>query len=248
MADPLSMAVATAVAGKAAESLTGQAGQAIAAIRRKIRERFHRDPGEVPAPDATHDDPSAAAGLVRFLDAEFAADPAFRDEIRALWLQAAPAATDDAVSNVFYGKADKVVQLRDVHGDLNISLPTYRLLFLTDRTHRSGVPRPGRRYAGVISGVACPERDDAARTVFLLEDHGDAGHRQVAVDADIPVPFASGLQGKAVRDGQFDAVVGGEVPGFLSVSTRVVPSTAGWMSSSSCLGALNGIGEATCST
>jgi hypothetical protein len=115
------MAVATAVAGKAAESLTGQAGQAIAAIRRKIRDRFHG--GEVPALDAARDDPSAAARLARFLDAEFAADPAFRDEIRALWLQAAPAATDDAVSNVFYGTADKVVQLRDVHGDLNISLP-----------------------------------------------------------------------------------------------------------------------------
>jgi hypothetical protein len=57
---------------------------------------------------------------------EFAADPAFRDEIRALWLQAAPrAATGDAVSNVFYSKADKVIQLRDVHGDLNISLPAH---------------------------------------------------------------------------------------------------------------------------
>jgi hypothetical protein len=123
MADPLTMAIATAVVGKATESLTGQATQAIAAIRRKIQERFRGDPGELPALDAARDDPSAAAGLARFLDAEFAADPAFRDEIRALWLQAAPAATDDAVSNVFYGKADKVVQLRDVHGDLNISLP-----------------------------------------------------------------------------------------------------------------------------
>ena len=117
------MAIATAVAGKAAESLTDQAAQAIAAIRRKIRERFRGNPGELPALDAARDDPSAAAGLARFLDAEFAADPAFRDEIRALWLQAAPAATDNAVSNVFHGKADKVVQLRDVHGDLNISLP-----------------------------------------------------------------------------------------------------------------------------
>jgi hypothetical protein len=120
------MAIATAVAGKAAESLTGQAAQAIAAIRQKIRERFRGDPGELPALDATHGDPSAVPGIARFLDAEFAADPAFRDEIRALWLQAAPAATDDAVSNVFYGKADKVVQLRDVHGDLNISLPACR--------------------------------------------------------------------------------------------------------------------------
>jgi hypothetical protein len=126
MADPLSMAIATAVAGKAAESLTGQAASAVAAIRQKIRARFHGDAGEVPALDVARDDPSVAAGLARFLDAEFAADPAFRDEIRALWLQVGPAATDDAVSNVFYGKADKVIQLRDVHGDLNISLPAHR--------------------------------------------------------------------------------------------------------------------------
>jgi len=141
------MAIATAVAGKAAESLTGQAGQAIAAIRQKIRARFHGDADEVLALDATRDDLSAAAGLARFLDAEFAADPTFRDEIRALWLQAAPAATDDAVSNVFYGKADKVIQLRDVHGDLNISLPIYRFLFLANRAYRF------RRATGQAGGM-----------------------------------------------------------------------------------------------
>jgi len=136
------MAIATAVAGKAAESLTGQAAEAIAAIRRKIRERFCGDPGGVPALDGAQDDPSAMAGLARFLDVEFAADPAFRDEIRALWLQAAPTATDDAVSNVFYGKADKVIQLRDVRGDLNISLPACRLLFLTNGgSSVSGMPQ-----------------------------------------------------------------------------------------------------------
>jgi hypothetical protein len=147
MADPLTMAIATAVVGKAAESLTGQAAEAVAAIRQKIRERFRGDPSEVPALDGARDDPSAMAGLARFIDMEFAADPAFRDEIRALWLQAA-SATDDAVSNVFYGKADKVIQLRDVHGDLNISLPTYRPLFLTN----GGSPVSGMPQARHPSG------------------------------------------------------------------------------------------------
>jgi hypothetical protein len=59
--------------------------------------------------------------LAQLLERELTADPAFADEIRALWLRAAPNTTDDAVSNAFYGKADKVIQLRDVHGDLNIS-------------------------------------------------------------------------------------------------------------------------------
>jgi hypothetical protein len=120
MADPITMAIATAVAGKAAESLTDHARQAIATITTKVRERLRGRPGEA-ALEAAIADPAAATELARLLDQEFAADQGFSDEIRALWLRAAPAATDNAVANVFRGKAEKVVQLRDVHGDLNIS-------------------------------------------------------------------------------------------------------------------------------
>jgi hypothetical protein len=56
--------------------------------------------------------------LARILDVEFALDPRFRDEIRAMWLLVASAAQGDAIFN---GKADKVIQLRDVHGDLTIN-------------------------------------------------------------------------------------------------------------------------------
>ena len=122
MADALSMAVAAAVAGKAAESMTGQAQQTVAAMVRKIRDKFGKhSPTEIATLDAAIRDESAAEPLARVLDRVFAADPAFRDDIRALWLQAAPAATGDGVSNVFYGKAEKVIQVRDIHGGMTIN-------------------------------------------------------------------------------------------------------------------------------
>jgi hypothetical protein len=67
------------------------------------------------------DDGSATEPLARILDREFAADPSFRDEIRALWGQAASVTANYGVSNVFTGTADKVTQLGDVGGDLTIS-------------------------------------------------------------------------------------------------------------------------------
>ena len=84
MADPVTMAIATAVAGKAAESLTDQARECLASLVRRIREKFRDRPARQAA------------------------------------LEAAAAAGDHGVVNVFQGRADKVVQLRDVHGDLSI--------------------------------------------------------------------------------------------------------------------------------
>jgi hypothetical protein len=51
------------------------------------------------------------------LEQLFAADPRFREKIRALWDSAG---TTDGLTNVFYGKADKVIMMRDVNGDLTI--------------------------------------------------------------------------------------------------------------------------------
>lgn len=121
MADPLTLAIASAVAGKVAEAVTEQGRQVFSAIAAKVRARLRDRPADVAVLDAAARGESRPEELAALLDREFAADPGFRDEIKTLWLQAAPAATDDAVSNVFNGKAEKVVQLRDVHGDLNIS-------------------------------------------------------------------------------------------------------------------------------
>jgi hypothetical protein len=116
MADPVTLAIATAIAGKMTESLTDQARESLAALARRIREKFRDRPAARAALAAAQDDPGAVAGLAHALDETSAEDPEFGRQIRALWTRIG----NDSVVNVFHGRADKVVQLRDLHGDLHI--------------------------------------------------------------------------------------------------------------------------------
>lgn len=66
MVDTLTMDIATAVATKAAETMTEQAQQAVATVVRKIRSKLHKDPDKLTALDAaTPGDTAAAARLAR---------------------------------------------------------------------------------------------------------------------------------------------------------------------------------------
>jgi hypothetical protein len=121
--DPFAMTIATNVATKITDTLTDQAQQAVTAIIRRIREKFRSRPdesGEVAALDAaiTTSDAPAVEALARVLEQLFALDTRFREEIRVLWDSAGVA---DSVTNVFYGRADKVIMMRDVNGDLTIN-------------------------------------------------------------------------------------------------------------------------------
>jgi hypothetical protein len=123
MVDPLAITIATHAATKIADTLTDQAQQAMAAIIRRIREKLRSRPGqssEVATLDATVaiGDAPAVEALVRALEQLFAADAEFRDEIQALWDSAR---SDDSVTNIFHGKAEKVIMMRDVNGDLTIN-------------------------------------------------------------------------------------------------------------------------------
>lgn len=120
MADPVTIAIASAVAGKAAESLSEQGKQVVAALARRIREKFRGHPAELATLDAASDDAARIGELAELVDNASAADAEFGQQIRALWAQLNLTAAD-GVMNVFHGKADKVIQLRDVHGDLTIS-------------------------------------------------------------------------------------------------------------------------------
>jgi hypothetical protein len=123
MADPLAMSIAANVATKIAETLTNQAQQAVAAIVRKIRQKLRSGPaevGEVATLDAaiTTSDAPAAEALAQVLERLFTADPRFREEIRRLWDSAGVAGS---LTNVFSGKAGKVIMMHDVNGDLTIN-------------------------------------------------------------------------------------------------------------------------------
>lgn len=121
MADPITLAIATAIAGKAAESLTDQARECLASLVQRIREKFRDQPTAGVALEAARDD-QGVSELARALDEACTQDPEFRAQIHALWSQVRTAAAgDQGVVNVFSGRADKVVQLHDIHGDLHIT-------------------------------------------------------------------------------------------------------------------------------
>ena len=123
MVDPFAMTIATNVATKIADTLTDQAQQAVTAIVQKIRKKLRSRPGEfgevatLDAAIVTSDAPATSA-LAQMLDHLFTVDPELREEIRALWDSAD---TNDNMTNVFGGKADKVIMMRDVNGDLTIN-------------------------------------------------------------------------------------------------------------------------------
>jgi transcriptional accessory protein Tex/SPT6 len=123
MVDPLALTIATNVATKIADTLTDQGLQAVASIVAKIREKFRSQsagPSEIATLDAaiTTGDALAAQALAHLLAQLFAADAQFREEIRELWDSAG---THDSVTNIFRGRADKVIMMRDVNGDLTIN-------------------------------------------------------------------------------------------------------------------------------
>jgi hypothetical protein len=121
MAEPvtLAFAVATAVVGKVAETLTDKGQEAVAQIVKKIRDRLKSQPKEVAVLDATVAGQAEAPALAGVLDREFAADPVFRAEIETLWRQAGTVNATNVTSatNVFTGTAGKVIQIGgDVDG------------------------------------------------------------------------------------------------------------------------------------
>lgn len=104
--DPLSLAIAGALAAGVATGAGESTGAALPMLFRRIRERFAGRP-EVP---------ETQAQLATTLDEEFTRDPAFRQECQHLWNQA----TGDGVANSFQGQAKNVVQVRDIHGGLRM--------------------------------------------------------------------------------------------------------------------------------
>ena len=120
MTDPLTIAIAAAMAGKTVELAGEHARQAVGAIAQKIRDRFRGRPDDeatLTAVAAEPDSPERLAALDAALRQAIADDPAFGSELRALWHQA----QGGVVTNVLSGRADKSIQLRDVHGDLTIN-------------------------------------------------------------------------------------------------------------------------------
>ncbi|MDX6740145.1 hypothetical protein [Actinocorallia sp. A-T 12471] len=104
--DPVTLAIAGAVATGVATGAGEGVGTALSAFVGRIRARFT---GRESALETTE---SAAEAL----DAEFAEDPEFRRECHEEWDR-----IGGAVTNNFTGQARTVIQARDVHGGLTIN-------------------------------------------------------------------------------------------------------------------------------
>ncbi|MEU8141752.1 hypothetical protein [Nonomuraea sp. NPDC048901] len=104
--DPVTLAIAGAVATGIATRAGESAGTALSNLTRRVRDRF-RDRQTV----LESEEKVAAA-----LEAEFSRDPAFRQDCLGLWNQAQAS----SVANSFTGHANKVIQARDIHGDITL--------------------------------------------------------------------------------------------------------------------------------
>ncbi|MET9619652.1 MULTISPECIES: hypothetical protein [unclassified Streptomyces] len=104
--DPLSLAIAGALAAGIATGAGESTGAALPALWRRVRERFA---GRAVVPESEDEIASA-------LDEEFTRDPSFRQQCETLWNQAA----SGGVANSFHGQAKNVVQTREIHGGLTM--------------------------------------------------------------------------------------------------------------------------------
>ncbi|MCG5212693.1 hypothetical protein [Streptosporangium sp. KLBMP 9127] len=114
------------MAGKAVEVAGEPAKEAVAGLVRKVREKFRGRPADEAILGAAAGEPGSAERLAELREAlrrSMAEDPAFRDEVQALWGRARldASAEGDGVVNIFQGRAEKSIQLRDVHGGLTIN-------------------------------------------------------------------------------------------------------------------------------
>jgi hypothetical protein len=118
MADEVTMAMAAALASSTVEAAVAAGKSALAALVRVVRRRFERVPDASDALEAAVGDPGDAARVARLavmLARVMAEDAAFGDEVRRRWVS-----VEGDIVNRFSGRADKVVQARDIHGGVNM--------------------------------------------------------------------------------------------------------------------------------
>ncbi|MGI5145374.1 hypothetical protein ACQEVC_03065 [Plantactinospora sp. CA-294935] len=123
MQDQLVLAVATALAAKGGEALIVGGGSALGRLYRLLRDRFRHNGTDVAVPDDAIVDRYLVdrAVLAEKLGQLMAADPDLRAEVESLWRAAGPelAADSGGVVNQFSGTATRVVQARDIRGNVS---------------------------------------------------------------------------------------------------------------------------------
>jgi hypothetical protein len=124
MPDEFVTELATALAVKGAELVATTGKSAMAALVRLVRNRFGRDTREIAVLEAAveyPDDERRRLALAAILAQVMVEDQVFADRVRLYWRDASAelAADRGGVVNQFTGSADKVVQARDIVGDIS---------------------------------------------------------------------------------------------------------------------------------
>jgi hypothetical protein len=120
VADPIMMAVASALAGKAAEAAVESGKSAWASLMRLVRTRFARDEAAtvaLRALEAQPQDPVRVRELALALERINASDAEFRGQLHTLWQSASVelAAQEGGVVNSVSGTVEgHLLQARDV--------------------------------------------------------------------------------------------------------------------------------------
>ncbi|SCF14834.1 hypothetical protein GA0070216_105326 [Micromonospora matsumotoense] len=124
MEEQIALAVATALATKGAEAFGAGAREAIASLFRLVRDRFGAGTRESVVLDGAVEHPEEQwrqTALASALAEVMARDPQFATALKSEWHRlAGPSiiAAQGQVANHFSGTAEKVVQARDVRGDI----------------------------------------------------------------------------------------------------------------------------------
>ncbi|ASU82665.1 hypothetical protein CDO52_07575 [Nocardiopsis gilva YIM 90087] len=125
MADPITLAVAAAVAGKVTEALDDGARAVLKKLRAALRERFGNDPEARRALEAARDDDGEDAILVEELATHMDGAQQSDADIRALVEALRPHFDSGGgnVTNTITGDVEGIaIQARDVHG-VNLNRP-----------------------------------------------------------------------------------------------------------------------------
>ncbi|CAL9534820.1 hypothetical protein SUDANB121_04133 [Nocardiopsis dassonvillei] len=131
MADPITLALASALVGgassKVAEQVSGAVGEGLKRLRQAVLTWFRGDPQAQEALDrarASADDPAALEALAGHLERAAAQDPEIGALVRELGpgIEVGQEGEGNVVNQVHgdVGGGAKVVQGRDFHGDIHL--------------------------------------------------------------------------------------------------------------------------------
>lgn len=129
MADPVMIAIAAALAGKATQGLLSGARSAWGALLRLIKDQAGDDPiiaAALTAAENQPEDQSRIDLLGEVLEQRAQRDPAFDDQLRSLWEQTQPelrAEHGGTINEIAGTVSGHVVQARDIEGGITFGGP-----------------------------------------------------------------------------------------------------------------------------